>query len=413
MASAVGAFTAFQAQAATYYVSSSGGSDSNAGTSTAAPWQTLQKLSATTFSPGDTIKFKAGDTFTGHAWQISSSGSDSTTGLITVTSYGSGSKPILDGTGMPTGEYSLSGSESVACLVNLAANVNYWKFHNLSFRATEIGIHCYHPSEVTAAQNYIEIFACNFSYCSNACIRLQAMSGRRINGVRISHCNLAHSQSGIKLTRCYDTVLTLSNISEMEWGAIGMTDTTSGGEITDCDIWRTGKAYKSSGQTAVYLGNVRDLLIDNCSIAYTYRAVNPSDPTQFSPDGVAIDFESANMDVTVSNCTLHSNDGAAVLIYRNPTWGFENRPLYFLNNTIYNNGLKGSSGGAPGGAQFIRHLQAKVSSPGDFAQIEAGYGGIISGNNVTLSNGTTTYQVLTQSSILTNTAPSWYSLETP
>ncbi len=86
------------AHAATYYVSSSGGSDSNAGTSSAAPWQTLSKVNATTFAAGDSILFKAGDTFTG---TIIPKSAGTLASKITYGSYGSGAKPVISGWGTP------------------------------------------------------------------------------------------------------------------------------------------------------------------------------------------------------------------------------------------------------------------------------------------------------------------------
>ena len=47
----------------TYYVDATGGSDNNDGTG--APWQTVAKVNATTFQPGDSILFKRGETWTG------------------------------------------------------------------------------------------------------------------------------------------------------------------------------------------------------------------------------------------------------------------------------------------------------------------------------------------------------------
>ncbi len=49
----------------TYYVDSAGGSDTNNGTSEANAWQTLAKVSETTFSPGDSILLKCGGVYTG------------------------------------------------------------------------------------------------------------------------------------------------------------------------------------------------------------------------------------------------------------------------------------------------------------------------------------------------------------
>ena len=49
----------------TYYIDSSGGNDSNSGTSTSAAWQTLTKVNGITFQPGDKILFKAGGAWSG------------------------------------------------------------------------------------------------------------------------------------------------------------------------------------------------------------------------------------------------------------------------------------------------------------------------------------------------------------
>lgn len=71
----------------TYYVSAVG-SDSNNGTSTATPWQTLAKLGgAGLFNQGDTILLRGGDTFTGH---LAPANTGSTLNPITIGSYGVG-----------------------------------------------------------------------------------------------------------------------------------------------------------------------------------------------------------------------------------------------------------------------------------------------------------------------------------
>jgi hypothetical protein len=47
----------------TFFVDSVAGSDSNAGTSSSAPWRSIAKVNATSFSPGDVISFKRGSTW--------------------------------------------------------------------------------------------------------------------------------------------------------------------------------------------------------------------------------------------------------------------------------------------------------------------------------------------------------------
>lgn len=95
---------AASASAATYYVSPSG-SDANNGTSAATPWQTITKVNAAVFAPGDSVFFQGGQTFTGAL--IFSYGSNipssSEANPITVGSYGTGPATIVSTT---SGSYS-------------------------------------------------------------------------------------------------------------------------------------------------------------------------------------------------------------------------------------------------------------------------------------------------------------------
>lgn len=73
----------------TYYVSPSG-SDANAGTNPAAPWQTVAKVDATTFNPGDQILFQRGG-----QWHesLNASSSGTVAAPITYGAYGSANLP--------------------------------------------------------------------------------------------------------------------------------------------------------------------------------------------------------------------------------------------------------------------------------------------------------------------------------
>jgi hypothetical protein len=87
------------AYATTYYVDSLGGSDSNTGTSSSTPWQTIAKVNAQTFHPGDSILFRAGD-----IWreQLNISNSGANAAPITFSSYGTGAPPIISGASLVT-----------------------------------------------------------------------------------------------------------------------------------------------------------------------------------------------------------------------------------------------------------------------------------------------------------------------
>ncbi len=81
------------AGAATYYVSSSGGSDSNNGTALATPWQTLSNhVNGGTFAAGDVIYLKRGDTWNEQLIAPSSGTSESP---ISFDAYGNGAPPVI------------------------------------------------------------------------------------------------------------------------------------------------------------------------------------------------------------------------------------------------------------------------------------------------------------------------------
>lgn len=78
---------------ANFYVDSLAGSDAAAGTAESAAWQTLDKVNNTAFLPGDRILFKRGGLWRGQL--VPHSGSNGAP--VVYGAYGSGEKPILQG----------------------------------------------------------------------------------------------------------------------------------------------------------------------------------------------------------------------------------------------------------------------------------------------------------------------------
>jgi hypothetical protein len=85
--------------ATTYYVDAQNGNDHNNGTTKTTAWKTLTHVGLTesSFTPGDTIAFKKGQTFYGTAYFSDLHGSSDSP--IIFTSYGEGAKPILTAIG--------------------------------------------------------------------------------------------------------------------------------------------------------------------------------------------------------------------------------------------------------------------------------------------------------------------------
>jgi hypothetical protein len=88
--------------AGNFYLSSSEGDDSNDGRSISTPFKSLERISSVGLGPGDSVLFKRGDSFTG---QLLLNGSGSMDTLIVVGAYGSGEKPILDGSKVEGGDH--------------------------------------------------------------------------------------------------------------------------------------------------------------------------------------------------------------------------------------------------------------------------------------------------------------------
>lgn len=114
----------------TYYVSSTG-SDLNNGTSTSTPWQTLDKVNNTTFTAGDKILFKAGDTFTG---TIIPTASGTSSNSITYGMYGTGAKPVITGFASVSGWTSLGGNKwESAALSSAFSDINILSINGVNY----------------------------------------------------------------------------------------------------------------------------------------------------------------------------------------------------------------------------------------------------------------------------------------
>ena len=104
------------ASAATYYVSTVEGKDSNPGVNPAEPWKSLEKVNSTPFAPGDRILFFVGCHWNG---KLHPKGSGAPGNPIVIGRYGDGALPVIDGSGAM--------GDGVVCLYNQ----QYWEITNI------------------------------------------------------------------------------------------------------------------------------------------------------------------------------------------------------------------------------------------------------------------------------------------
>lgn len=103
-----------------FYVDSAGGDDSQDGRTPESAWKSLGKVNEMTFSPGDRILLKTGSIWSG---QLQPKGSGTADNPITLSSYGNGPKPILNGGGLAGGTVYL-------------INQSHWVIQNLEVTNT-------------------------------------------------------------------------------------------------------------------------------------------------------------------------------------------------------------------------------------------------------------------------------------
>jgi hypothetical protein len=131
-----------------YYVDYTGGYDGNSGTSTTAPWKTLAKVSATTFSPGDRILLKAGETWQNEQLWPKGSGAAGQPIVIDVYGDNSAGRPYIAANGATPCPFSNGCGQAGQPGVNwgtftkdpntigltgavVLRNQEYWEIHNL------------------------------------------------------------------------------------------------------------------------------------------------------------------------------------------------------------------------------------------------------------------------------------------
>ncbi|MAE15539.1 MAG: hypothetical protein CL821_08140, partial [Crocinitomicaceae bacterium] len=84
------------ANATSYFISTSLGNDNNNGLSSNQPFKSIEKLNSITFQAGDSILFKAGESWEGMFWL---KGSGDSNNSIVVDIYGGVGKATINGNG--------------------------------------------------------------------------------------------------------------------------------------------------------------------------------------------------------------------------------------------------------------------------------------------------------------------------
>jgi len=376
----------------TYYLSSSLGNDTNDGLSSEMAWKSLSKLSSLTFSAGDTILLKRGDTWVGEG--LSLNGNGSSTNWITLSAYGTGDKPKItpytSQAAIPEPDPTNVAANGILYAIKLQ-NAAGWKIVGLEIGFAKSGI--VYLNTATGSRDGLWIEDCYihditkwpmtpYPSVDNRAAELQIMpysvgiytyrqSGERLQNVTVKNTTITRTDGPLEIRHADNVWIDALNATDSYREGVQLTGInydypgTPIGSMTNSVILRSGLNGMVWGTAGLQFNALHNFIVDNVEVGFT-EAPN-------GVDGVGIDFEGLNKNVTVKNSFIHDNADEAVMIYRNPIWsgGVENSNTSLINNVFRNNGI--NNDGNPHAA-FITQ------------QYNLTNGGTISGNTIIKTN---------------------------
>lgn len=307
----------------TYYVDATNGDDDNDGLSSDQAWQTLTKVNASTFSAGDHVLFKRGETWSG---QLTPTDSGTATQSIVFGAYGTGDRPKIDGS-------------SARAMVISTGLYNYLRFESLHFYGSSGTNEC-----VKADSDHLYFYDCEVSYSGGLGMTSWSTDGTYIYNNTWDSCIFHHNyRSGIYVGSTtapgpHDCLLRycqsynngnidqLANGIYVKYGCIveycTTHDNSQGGLKTNCE----------ASEATIYFPIVR------YNISYgdkdgLYVACNGSifhNNLVYNSTGYSLLFDGLSHDCLIYFNTLVNSDGGGGIAYGS-------FPEDQINNTIKNN----------------------------------------------------------------------------
>lgn len=349
----------------TYYISSSEGSDENDGMTPTTPWKSFSKVKDLELLEGVSVLLKAGDTW--NEQLILNQVSGTPENPVRISSYGDGTKPVLN---LQKEEDTSTASSELAVPVVLLNNAEGVEISNLSITGSGVGIDFHYQNSFN--NEYVKVKNCTFTNLTgfhqkdgrtqsaadryymagaltltitNNCVGITdpAVIGFYIEQCTTNACGTLYTWgaspyylnegSSLTVRGFYITDCAMTN--NTYYGTLIGGD---GGYIDGCTITGCGTDPTFTPGTAGIMVCASDFDIINTEISKQQRGGQAF-------DGVAIDFEQSCDNVTVSNCYLHDNTGAGVLIYDSNKENNEGTNYNCkITNNIFENNLTEATG---------------------------------------------------------------------
>ncbi len=321
-----------------YYVDSGAGDDANDGRDPTAPWETITKVNASTFQPGDYILFKSGETWTEQPLLPPSAGRAGAP--ITFGAYGAGARPIFDG--------NLSDQRVIYCQKSY---INFRGIH--ATQGTSYGFDF-------ASVSYVNMFDCEASVCGDDNISLTSVDQsiiqdcvsydayRNAGGPTISNIEIQDGCSNVLVDgcECYGSEEIGINIMGHASPAVFPYNIT----VTDCNVHdndKQGIIVWNSGD----FPTAQSITITDCTIQdngagvgiyglYIFSSGGDGDPNNVTVTGCKV-AGSTSYQMVISG-DGHEFQRNVVVAEPHGVLITDATNLEFFNNTIYNAQASGS-----------------------------------------------------------------------
>jgi len=367
------------AYASKWYFVSPSGSDSNVGTSSSAPWQTIDKVNATPLFSGDHVCFQGGQTFQGNL-KLTNIIGDSVQRIV-ISSYGTRNATIQAPTGNAIDlDNALYAVVTYINVQGLAWNLGVLDDDSRGVNLSGATSHCvvdhvaatgFHTAGISMGPSTHDNWATSDSANQNGRIGIWIEGKNQI----VSNCYADNNYGDLTVTN--------------NWSGSGIVaDTGSDITIEYCEASGngSGQPYSGNGPVGIWCWYADHVYIGHCTSHDNHRG-------RASTDGGGFDFDGGTTNSTIEYCQSYNNDGAGYMIY-NFNWNnIQNSGNTIRYSTSQNDATKGmqaiifGSGGLPLSNNVV-YGNTIINTDGRETKVYNGYyTGVAITNNVWMTAG--------------------------
>jgi parallel beta-helix repeat protein/putative cofactor-binding repeat protein len=320
------------ARATTYYLDSTTGNDWHGGTESTLALKALYSANANLFHPGDQILLKAGSVWKGETLRLATSGESGEP--ITISSYGTGPQPVLDGANSSSPPITLLNAHNVTVsnlaiqnasrliLVEDGSNI---KIRNCTLmNASLYGIDMKRTTAFTVSNNTYTTTG-SFSQAMGGAIRISAqVTGVKVTGNEVTFNAGSKAGIGIYIFDVNNAVVSGNTVvgGSQGIGIKGYTRSVTGAQVFDNAVYYSDQSG-GDGEGIEFTG-----------WKYTPYRVSGSIHHNFIRGGPAT--VNAIAGYQASNSAVYNNIIIGPLLNAAIHWSTSSPRGLFYGNTVYN-----------------------------------------------------------------------------